>query len=195
MKRLSNSINFYNRIASVYNLCLDWIFTPGRKYIAKVLNQKNNLSILEIGSGTGSINKHLNPQFSYFGIDGAQKMIEIASSRFSKQDFQCVRYEHYTPEKQFDSILLLYTLSTVESPEHLLEKAAKWLKPDGKLYIVNHFSSTHFLYKGLQNLSIHFGYNAYFPFKEKLFSKHFKITTFESVNLLGGWKFIVLEHK
>lgn len=194
MERIKNSISFYNRIARVYNLCLDWVFTPGRKKTANILNQKNNLSILEIGSGTGSLIKNLENNHSYTGIDGSKKMIQIAKQKYPSTNFQNINYEDFETNQQFDAIVIHYTLSVVQDPEYLLIKASEWLKPNGKIYIVNHFSSPSTFYKILQYFSIHFGYNAYFPFDEKLFSTHYKITTFESVNLFGGWKFIVLEH-
>lgn len=193
MNRLKKSTTFYNRYAKVYNLCLDWIFNPGRKKTASVLNQKNNLSILEIGSGTGSFLNFLDPNHSYTGIDGANEMVSIAQSNYPNGNFIAVNFENFKPSHQYDSIVLHYTLSVVDDPEYLLINISDWLKPNGKVYIVNHFSSPSIFYKLLQNVSIHFGYNAYFPFEEKLFTTHFKITTFESVNLLGGWKFIVLE--
>jgi ubiquinone/menaquinone biosynthesis C-methylase UbiE len=195
LKTVKNSSNFYNKTSGVYNLCLDCVFSPGRYKVAQILNAKNCLNILEIGSGTGSFVSFLDLDTRYIGIDSANEMCRISIRNYPDSLFLNIKYEDYHPEIKFNAIVINYTLSVVDDPKHLLEKTKHWLAKDGRVYIVNHFSSDNWFYKQLQKVSIHFGYNAYFPFNPKLFSNSFNITIFESVNLFGGWKFIELTPK
>ena len=195
MRTVKNSTSFYNKSSGIYNLCLDWIFSPGRKKVARFLNSKSNIKILEIGSGTGSLLNHLNINLTYVGIDGSIKMHNISKEKFPNHSFLNIKYEDYHPLCKFDAIVLNYTLSVVDDPEDLIFKVASWLNSNGKVYIVNHFSSKSWFYKLVQKISVYFGYNAYFPLNPNLFSNYFNITIFESVNLFGAWKFIELSLK
>lgn len=195
MKTIKNSISFYNKFSTAYGLCLDWIFDPGRKKVASILNRKIDLDILEIGSGTGRFVQFLKNNNSYLGIEGAEEMYKLSKLKYAEHAFENSRYEDYQPSIKYKAIVINYTLSVVDDPHDLIKKVSGWLTDDGKVYIVNHFSADNLFYKILQKLSIYIGYNAYFPFNPKLFSEYFNITIFESVNLMGGWKFIELTPK
>lgn len=195
LKTVNNSIYFYNKVSPVYNLCLDWVFNPGRQRIADELNSKIDLDILEIGSGTGSFVEFLNAKNNYIGIEGAKRMFDISKLKYPNYNFVHTKYEDYKPTKKFDVIVLLYTLSVVDDSFDLMNSINDWLEPGGKVYVVNHFSKNNLIYKILQKISVHSGYNAYFPFKPNLFSRYFKIVIFESVNLFGGWSYLELMKK
>ena len=195
MKTVKNSISFYDKSSGIYNLCLDWIFNTGRKKVARFLNTRKKLNVLEIGSGTGSFINHVNVELNYVGIDGSIKMHNISKEKFPNHTFLNVKYEDYRPTCKFDVIVINYTLSVVDNPEDLILKVSSWLNSNGKVYIVNHFSTESWFYKSLQKVSVYFGYNAYFPFNPNLFSNYFNITIFESVNLFGAWKLIELTLK
>lgn len=192
MRRVKDSSLFYDKISWMYNPTLNWIFNPGRKLVAKIINQNLNKSILEIGSGTGSLLHHCGPLKNYIGIEPSKKMIQIAKKSWPDRNWINKKFEDFHPQEKFDCVILNYTLSVVDSPSQLLEYTGNVLNPNGRVYIINHFSKHNMWIKHVQKLSIHFGYNAYFPFEEKLFRPKFKILKFESVNLLGGWKFIEL---
>jgi len=195
LKRIKNSVLFYNRISIVYNLFLGWFFEAGRQRVASTLNEKKNLDILEIGSGTGSLVKFLEKHNSYLGIEGADSMYDISRLNYRNHSFKNIRYEDYHPGKKYNTVVLNYTLSVVDDPYHLMKYVRSCLTDDGKVYIVNHFSADNLFYKILQYISIHLGYNAYFPFDAKIFSEFFNITIFEPVNFIGSWKFIELTPK
>ena len=195
MKKVVGGTGFYDLISTVYNPCLDWVFNPGRKKVADVLNCQNNLKILEIGSGTGSFVKFLNFDSNYVGIESSSRMFDVSKRDYPNHLFLNTKYEDYQTLDKFDIIVINYTLSVVDDPIDLMKTIYDWLDIGGKVYIVNHFSADNLLYKLLQRVSIYFGYNAYFPFSPNLFSNYFNITIFESVNLFGGWKFIELTPK
>ena len=195
MKTVKNSISFYDKSSGIYNLCLDWIFNTGRKKVARFLNTRKKLNVLEIGSGTGSFLNHVNVDLNYVGIDGSIKMCNISKEKFPNHTFLNIKYEDYHPTCKYDVIVINYTLSVVDNPEDLILKVSSWLDSNGKVYIVNHFSTESWFYKLLQKVSVYCGYNAYFPFNPNLFSNYFNITIFKSVNLFGAWKFIELTLK
>ena len=195
MKGIEDSKHFYDRVSTVYNPLLNWVFNPGRQKVADVLNTESDLKIIEIGSGTGTFVQNLKPCNDYLGIEASVGMYNISKRNFPANEFLNIKYEDYQPSVKFDVVVINYTLSVVDDPEDLIKKVHEWLGENGRVYIVNHFSTENLFYKLLQKVSIHFGYNAYFPFNPKLFSNYFNITIFESVNLLGIWKLIELTPK
>jgi len=45
----------------------------------------------------------------------------------------------------FDYIILSHIISVVDNPEKLLEETYRVLKPDGKIFILNHFTPNNWL--------------------------------------------------
>lgn len=195
VKKVQNSFKFYNSVSFLYNPLLNWIFDSNRKKVADQLNQHPNKTILDIGCGTGEILKFINKDIPYMGIDPAEKMIAELKKKFPNRNAKVQNLESFTSTKKYDQIILLYTISTVNDLSLFLEKIKLHLASNGNVYIVNHFSSRSWFYRLLQNFSINFGYNAYFPLNTKDFEKCFSIVNLEDVGRFKNWKLIQLQLK
>ncbi len=129
-------------------------FTSGMKF----------LSVLDMPCGTGAISIPLLDRTEKLTlIDISSNMLSIAKKKISEKYSAKVElvntdfFEIELPEQSFDLIICLGLLAHVNSPEQLLKKITKLLKPEG-LLIIQNTDSGHFysylirIYLGLKNI-------------------------------------------
>ena len=68
------------------------------------------------------------------------------------------------PEKSFDSIVSTCSLCAYDDPVAVLNQLAKWCKPDGKIYLLEHGLSNFWLMRQVQQV--------YEPFRYKIHTCH-----------------------
>lgn len=105
--------------------------------------------ILEVGSGTG-INFKLYPKVCrVIASEPSEHMLKYASERLKMEaveaDIRLVlagvgsaELEKYVPKDGFDAIVCTLVLCTIPEPEEAVKRFKKWLKPGGKLIILEH---------------------------------------------------------
>jgi predicted TPR repeat methyltransferase len=129
----------YDAIAPVYDRIMnhveyeDWILLL-EKIIKKYLKTKNNLSILELGGGTGVLGKKLKEMgFRYQGSDYSFSMARQSLNR--DVQFICADARKIPFKKKFDCILFLYDginyLSSIEEYKVLFHEIANSLTDGG----------------------------------------------------------------
>lgn len=106
-------------------------------------------NILEVGAGTGA-NFPLYPKDCIvLACEPAKHMFKRAKSLTHTQDFDAdIRAIHtgigspdlesYIPEEGLDAIVCALVLCTISYPEQAIDQMLSWLKPEGKLYILEH---------------------------------------------------------
>ena len=106
-------------------------------------------NILEVGSGTG-VNFKLYPKgCTVIASEPSEHMLKYAAERLkmeqSKAEIKLVlagvgseELEQYVPEDGFDAVVCTLVLCTIPNPELAVLSFKKWLKPDGKLIILEH---------------------------------------------------------
>lgn len=93
--------------------------------IVNILELKNCRSILDIGVGSGyMLNKILERKpMDYLGIDFSEKMLEIAKSKLTPENFIQYNVGNAVPQKirkrKFDCILSAFTLHHFDTAEKL----------------------------------------------------------------------------
>lgn len=145
--KYKNILKFYKDQASYYDLTR-WTFLFGRKTLLNLLKIKPNDSILEIGSGTGSLLQKIENKYdvNYLtGIDISPQMIEKAKNKLNNIKFIKSFFEDYETNKKYDIIIMSYTLTIIKH-DHLkiIKKAKDLLKNGGKLYITDFYNATEF---------------------------------------------------
>jgi phosphatidylethanolamine/phosphatidyl-N-methylethanolamine N-methyltransferase len=171
---------FYNKFSVFYPL-VDIFLKPQK---LKLFEEINNLpfgELLEIGVGNGRHFKFYNTH-KVIGIDTSSKMIEIAKKQ-KKENIELVLMNAETllfQDQTFDYIVISHVIAVVDNPEKLLEESYRVLKPNGKMYILNHFTPKNWL-RHLDNS---------FQFVSKIF--HFK-SVFYIDSLTAINKFILLK--
>jgi phosphatidylethanolamine/phosphatidyl-N-methylethanolamine N-methyltransferase len=138
----------YRRYARIYDVIFGAVLQPGRRAVLEALNLGSGDRVLEVGVGTG-ISLPLYPRnVRITGIDVSVEMLEKARARVARaklsnvealleMDAEAMAF----PDASFDKVVAMYVVSVVPRPEKLLEELHRVCRPDGDIFIVNHFQS------------------------------------------------------
>ncbi|NBC22549.1 MAG: methyltransferase domain-containing protein [Gammaproteobacteria bacterium] len=103
-------------------------------------------SICDLGAGTGNYilsmaEKYPSAQFWHVDID--RRMVEVAKQKYAKRsvenltivqtDVHDVSFE----EESFDVVLCINSLYAFDARELMLKRIRRWLKPDGRLFLID----------------------------------------------------------
>ena len=137
--------SFYNQFSLVYPL-VDVFLRPQKKVLCQEVNQLPNGNLLDIGVGNGAHLRHYK-KHSITGIDTSSAMLKIARKRnpatvqLLEMNGEALSFQ----DEQFDYVVLSHVIAVVDHPEQLLEEVFRVLKPQGKLFILNHFTPHNWL--------------------------------------------------
>ena len=138
----------YRRYARIYDVIFGAVLQPGRKAVLEALELKPGDRVLEVGVGTG-ISLPLYPRdVRITGIDVSREMLERARARVARarlpnvealleMDAETMAF----PDASFDKVVAMYVVSVVPRPAKLLEELHRVCRPDGEIFLVNHFQS------------------------------------------------------
>lgn len=137
--------NFYDKFSVFYPL-VDIFLKPQKRKLFEEINTLPFGDLLEIGVGNG---KHFRfyKTHKIIGIDTSSKMLEIAREQKNKNiELVLMNAEALLFQDQtFDYIIISHVIAVVDNPEKLLEESYRVLKPNGKIYILNHFTPKNWL--------------------------------------------------
>ena len=105
--------------------------------------------ILDVGVGTGVNFQFYHPKASVIAVEPSKAMIKKALPKIPKTaNIQILNYgindsalENEIEESSLDAIICTLVLCTVPKPELALKNFKRWLKPSGKLIILEHIRS------------------------------------------------------
>ena len=149
----------YRRYAGFYDVCFGAVFQPGRRAIVEMMDCSPGERILEVGVGTG-LSLPLYPRnVSVVGIDISRHMLDQARARLARgepggaaklmvMDAENMAFE----EDSFDKVVAMYVASVVPDPERLVDEMRRVCKPDGQIFMVNHFHSRNPILGGVERL-------------------------------------------
>ncbi len=111
--------------------------------ICQHINLDSLGDLLDIGTGTGRVLKLLAPfARSAVGIDISSDMLNVARSNLSAAGLGSVMIRHGDmyrlpyPDDTFETVTIDNVLSHARSPRRALEEAARLLRPDGALLVL-----------------------------------------------------------
>ncbi len=169
-----NSEQFYNRFSFFYPM-VDWFLQPQKERLFHEINLLPKGNLLEIGIGNGShLAKYKNHQIT--GIDTSKGMLNIAEKRKKPgtklllMTGECLDFKN----AQFDYVVLSHVLAVVDDPDKVLEECSRVLKPNGKLFILNHFTPNN----ALKYVDFTFNYFSKFLY----FKSSFHLSQFSKLN-------------
>lgn len=135
---------FYNYFSLLYPL-VDVFLKPQKHRLFQEINALPYGKLLEIGVGNGK-HLHLYKTHQITGIDTSSAMLKIARKQQKNVDLQEMNGENLIfPDQHFDYIVLSHVIAVVDRPESVLEEACRVLKPEGKIFILNHFTPNNWL--------------------------------------------------
>ena len=165
----------YRRYARIYDTVFGPVLHPGRKAVVEALACRAGERVLEVGVGTG-LSLPLYPRsVSITGIDLSREMLDKARERAGRlpnvEALLEMNAESMSfPDQSFDKVVAMYVISVVENPGRLLEELHRVCKPDGEIFLVNHFHSENpiirVVERGLARFSDKIGFHADFELPE-----------------------------
>ena len=132
--------SFYNLFAAFYP-AVDVFLRRQKKTLFDAINSLPDGRLLEIGVGNRG-HLPLYKKHTVFGIDTSSAMLARATKRnFNNAHLLQMNGEALLFEDaQFDYVVLCHVIAVVNNPERLLAEVFRALKPDGRLFILNHFT-------------------------------------------------------
>jgi len=195
-------IKSYKRVSSFYDYTFGQVFRPGQRKLVSMMNCSDNDKVLEIGIGTGTSFKYYPPETFVTGIDISPDMLEkakknIKNLNLSKKNVLMMNGEQLKFEDDsFDKVVGMYVVSVTQNPDLLIKEMKRVCKPNGDIYLVNHFSFdtdskiTKLIEKGLMPVSKYLGWRPYFPFSEFNAYAKLNVQSISKVNLFDYWGII-----
>ncbi len=196
--------NVYKRYAPYYDVVFGKILDHGRREMLKQMTFNDNDEILEIGVGTGISLVNYPANTKVKGIDISPEMLDKAQERIDNKQLTHISVEvmdaqemNY-PDNSFDKLAIMYVVSVVPNPEKLMAEAKRVCKPNGDIYIVNHFSGNggfiHFFEKRLNRLADKLGWQPEFPLQKFIDNNKLNVVNKKAVNLLGYWTLLYVKN-
>lgn len=191
----------YRRYARLYDLYFGALFQPGRKAVLRHMNCRPGQRVLEVGVGTG-LSLPLYPKGVHVtGIDVSPEMLERARERLAREgirenvELHVMDAEHMSfPDDAFDKVVAMYVVSVVPHPRRLVDEMRRVCRPDGEIYIVNHFHSPNPVIGGVESLlaplSRVVGFHPDFCLKTFVRETELEVVDKQKVNLFGYWNLL-----
>ncbi len=127
-------------------------------YQRKKIVPKVSGNVLEIGIGSGLNLPHYNVSniSNITALDPAEELTDIAKKRISELDLDidvinCGAEEIPLESKSFDSILVTYTLCSIENLDDSMREIRRVMKDDGTLFFCEHGIAPDLKTKNWQN--------------------------------------------
>lgn len=136
---------FYNRISFWYPV-VDVILRPQKRLLFNMVNDMPEGNLLEIGVGNGS-HLQLYKKHKITGIDTSKAMLDVASNNSLRniELFEMSGEALSFDDQHFDYVVLSHVIAVVDDAGQLLNEVYRVLKPQGHLFILNHFTPHNWL--------------------------------------------------
>jgi phosphatidylethanolamine/phosphatidyl-N-methylethanolamine N-methyltransferase len=185
---------FYNRFSFLYPV-VDIFLKPQKHRLLREINALPVGHLLEIGVGNGSHLQHYHSH-NITAIDTSIKMLEAARKQ-QRKNMQLLHMngeELLFRDQTFDYVVLSHVLAVVDNPEKLLEEAYRVLKPNGQIFILNHFTPTNWvrhLDSSLQLVSKLFHFNSVFRIDRFTAIRKFSLVREIDIGQLSYFKLLI----
>lgn len=191
----------YRRYARLYDLYFGAVFQPGRKAVIQRMGCHAGQRVLEVGVGTG-LSLPLYPKgVQVTGIDISPEMLERARARLAREgiregvDLHVMDAERMSfPSNSFDKVVAMYVVSVVPHPGRLVDEMRRVCKPDGEIFIVNHFHSPNPIVGSVESLlaplSRLVGFHPDFCLDTFVRDTRLEVIDKQPVNLFGYWNML-----
>jgi phosphatidylethanolamine/phosphatidyl-N-methylethanolamine N-methyltransferase len=194
----------YNQAAPLYDLLFGQVLQAGRKRMGERVSQLGPASLLEVGVGTGLALGSYPAKTRIVGIDLSPQMLARARERAARLKHHDIHIAQMNAERMsfadatFDCVTVPYVLSVTPHPAELVREIRRVCKPDGTIFILNHFSGSKFwwlLERSVRSAAAHVGFRSDFRFEEQVLAYDWELMDVEAVNLLDLSRLVVLRNR
>jgi phosphatidylethanolamine/phosphatidyl-N-methylethanolamine N-methyltransferase len=199
-QRIARTYQFY---APIYDRLFGAVLEPGRRALARAVEDAQPDRLLEVGVGTGLMLEDYPSQTHVTGIDLSPHMLEHARRRarqlgrnnvsLHEMDAESMAF----PDSGFDCVTLPYVLSVTTDPRRLVAEARRVCKPGGTIIVLNHFSGSRFwwlLERSVRAVADRIGFRSDFAFDEHILAHDWELISVAPVNLFGLSRLVVLRN-
>ncbi len=132
--------NFYNTFSFIYP-AIDFFLKKQKYQLVQILNNLPKGKVLEIGVGNGSHLKHYrNHEITAVDISVAMlaqaKKLAPSSITLLEMNGEDLKFAN----EQFEYVVICHTIAVTKDAAKMLNETFRVLKPEGKLFILNHFT-------------------------------------------------------
>lgn len=193
----------YDLYAPVYDSLYGAVLAPGRRALARQVQQLKPRRLLEIGVGTGLMLPQYPETTALVGVDLSAAMLARAHRRAAKLPgrdiaLQVLDAEHMPfADHSFDCVTLPYVLSVTASPDQLVAEARRVCQPGGTILLLNHFTGSRFWWameRLVSPLANRVGFRSDFSFDNHVLRHGWQVQAVQPVNLFGLSKLVVLRN-
>ena len=137
----------YSNLAPIYDKIFGTIFYSRLRYVIDKLSLPNGVKVLEVGVGTGTSFPAYPPHCDVVGIDLAPRMLARARAKIWRNGWSHLKVLKMNalqlefPDDAFDYVMAFHVVTVVPDPIRMIEEAKRVCRPDGRIVIVNHFTS------------------------------------------------------
>jgi len=193
---INSSEKFYDRLTFLYPV-VDLFLKPQKHKFFSKINSCPHGRLLEIGVGNGAHFKYYNAH-EIIGVDTSKSMLANARKHL-KDNIRLLHMSGETllfPNEIFDYVILSHVIAVVEDPEKLLEEVYRVLKPNGKVFILNHFTPNNwlkYLDKTFESISRLFYFKSLFHISSLRKLEKFKLLGEFNAGLFSYFKILIYE--
>ena len=193
---MSHSEKFYDRFTILYPL-VEVFLKPQKTKFFKTINGFPPGRLLEIGIGNGT-NLPYYANHDIVGVDTSRSMLARAEQH-RKDNMQLFHMNGETLSFQnevFDYVILSHVITVVDDAEKLLNEVFRVLKPDGKVFILNHFTPDNwlkYLDKSVETISRRFHFKSVFPVTRINRQRKFRLLKEMDAGLFSYFKILIYE--
>lgn len=157
---MSNQGKKYDLIAEGFAKMRD-SFYKEQKYLDELIKRiPSNSNILDVGCGSGfPIASYLIEQgFDVTGLDGSQKLLDIAKEKCPKMKGVCGDVRSIELNETFNAIVEWWCLFHIPKPDHemMIHRFSEWLKPNGILEFTSGDAAFEAASSDMLNQELHF---------------------------------------
>ena len=137
----------YAEFAPIYDRIFGKIFYNRLERVIDDLEIPAGAQVLEVGAGTGTSFPAYPTHCSVTGVDLAPDMLARARQKIEENGWRHLKVLEMNaldlkfPDNSFDFVMAFHVVTVVPDPVRMIAEANRVCKPNGKIAIVNHFTS------------------------------------------------------
>ena len=188
---------FYNIFSFIYPL-VDVFLSPQKKKLFEEINHLTPGDLLDIGVGNGN-------HFAYYkkhtitGIDTSSRMLSLARENNKNKAINLLEMNGEAlnfSDNVFDYVILSHVITVTPHPNRLLKEVYRVLKPNGKVFILNHFTPQNglkYIDWLFQPFSKWFHFKSYFKIEDLAFLPHFRLVKETIIDRFSYFKLYIYQ--
>ncbi|MBS0287551.1 MAG: class I SAM-dependent methyltransferase [Proteobacteria bacterium] len=157
---MDNQGKKYDAIAEGFAKMRDSFYKEQRflDELIKLIPAKSTILDVGCGSGVPIASYFIEKDFEVTGIDGSQKLLDIAKEKCPKMKGVLGDVRSVILNEQFDAVVEWWCLFHIPKPDHekMIQRFSQWLKPNGILEFTSGDAAYEATFSDMLNQELHY---------------------------------------